>query len=191
MDLQQKHLQSKQLANDYISWRLAKSGYHQWNIINKIDISKNGKKKLFLMMREMGYEFESKYNSQYMPLIDELDIFLSIIYELFQISPQTNNTNELNESKNNNQVFECNWGRIIGLFAFSGCLAIKCYDQEMPNLIYEVINWLSYFLNDDSRISNWIESKGNWVNIFRVDCNIIYCFHYFDILKSFLMLNRF
>ena len=60
--------------------------------------------------------------------------------------------------------FDCNWGRIVGLFAFSGCLAIKCYEKRIPGLVYDIINWLVQLLSeDDYKISYWIESKGNWV----------------------------
>jgi hypothetical protein len=196
--------QSKQLVTDYIIWRLAKSGYCQWNIMNKLDLNRNSKNLLFATMRQMSYAFELKYTNEYTPLVDQLnlttmanckDIFLNIVIELFQIKTviTANSTNEccINdkndaeslicdsletkfELKNPNTKipqqpptwshFECNWGRIIGLFAFAGCLSIKCYEKRIPGLVHDIINWLVQLLNeDDYKISQWIESKGCWV----------------------------
>ena len=199
MDRQQpaaplQKLQSKHLVNDYIGWRLAKSGYHQWHIINKIDLNQNNKKSLFQMMRQMSYEFERRYNKDYSSLIEQLhlttqanckDVFLSIVIELFDIqascgqhqkaiassgdceSRNSAETNAMHVKSPELTRLVCNWGRIIGLFAFAGCLAIKCYEKKIPNLVYDIINWLTQFLSDEEyKISNWIESKGNWVRIF-------------------------
>ena len=202
---QLQKLQSKQLVTDYISWRLAKSGYHQWNIINRIDLNQNNKKRLFNTMRQISYAFETKYNEKYASLIDQLslttqanckDVFLTIIIELFQVktifSTSQNCTGCTNvecsicdkaESKLfskehsktetplppqqlNLAQLECNWGRIVGLFSFSGCLAIICYEKRMPGLVYDIINWLVQLLNeDDYRINYWIESQGHWVSL--------------------------
>lgn len=194
-------LQSKQLVTDYISWRLAKSGHHQWNIINKIDVNRNSKKVLFLTMRQLSFAFEKKYFNDYSSLIDQLnfttasnckDIFLTIIIELFQIktivlnsfvddckygkSVEENILFEKVESKfsqkNPSKItkssiatqIECNWGRIVGLFSFAGCLAIKCYENRMVSLVYDIINWLVQLLNEEEyKIVFWIESKGCWV----------------------------
>ena len=172
---QNQQFQTKQLVNDYIGWRLAKEGYSQWNVLNKVDTGKNSKIKICLIMRQMAFEFEKRYNSDYLPLSDQFTIstdylnemFPLILAELFQI--KTLNQSIMNESLNQSGSsahqdtgFNCNWCRVIALFSFAGCLALRCYRTETPNSIHEIVEWLIKFLNCDQRVFSWIESKGGW-----------------------------
>jgi hypothetical protein len=186
-------IQTRLLTTDYIIWRLDREGVFS-NVSNgdltfdKIDLKKNSKFKMCTAMRQVSYEFENTYSSVYMPLINQLDLksnglkdlFFSIALELFQINSNSKSRQGvLNDEKsylnrlkrkmsNANPRFECNWGRIVGLFAFSGCLAIKCagdsrdVDSWKQN-IYCIMDWMTQFLNNDSKISSWIENNGGWV----------------------------
>ena len=162
---QTQQFQTKQLVNDYIGWRLATEGYSQWNVANKIDINRNGKIKICQIMRQMAFEFEKRYNSDYLPLADHFNMtatylsetFPLILAELFQINKQDN-------TESVGQSFDCNWCRVIALFGFAGCLAIRCFKSEMPDPIKDITDWTIKFLNCDPRMYNWIVSRGGWVS---------------------------
>lgn len=176
----QKH-QSKQLIQDYIGWRLAKKSYTQWIIFNKIDINKNSKSKFCLMMRQLAYEFEKQYKKahqsfqfQFEPSEANLkDIFNTLINDLFDLSTDSLNLDNdklsencinLNFSLYSKDTFnlKCNWSKLIGLFAFSGCLAIQLYELKADSLIYSLNDLLVDFINNDKRIFTWISSQGSW-----------------------------
>jgi hypothetical protein len=177
MQENEQRFQTKQLVQDYIGWRLAHEGYSHWGISNRIDLNRNTKIRICMIMRQMAIEFEQKYNSDYMPLGQHFDftpenidvIFPLILAELFQIKPfrlelidvncEINNQYDINE-----MLFESNWCRIIALFSFSGCLSVRCYNEELPTSINTIEEWLIKFLNHDRRIFNWIKSKGGWVS---------------------------
>jgi hypothetical protein len=182
MDLQT--LQSKLIISDYIFWRLAMSvGYSEWNIHNKIDISKNNKTNLCIVMRRVAFTFEKQYNCTFPEKTLSESFHLSsancratlqrIINELFSLKNVTVNgtssKNDLIYSKeslqmnNNDDDLVINWSKIISLFAFSGCLAIRCYKNEMQYLVHRIIEWLINFFNNNSKVFNWIERNGNWV----------------------------
>jgi hypothetical protein len=160
---------TRQLVSDYLGWRLANEGYSQWNIINQVDVTINSRTRICLIMRQMAFEFEKRYNSDYMPMSDQFsmsetylsDTFPLILKELFQIKPfeTAPPTND-----NGQKPFECNWCRVIALFGFAGSLAVRCYRSEMPASIDHIVDWTCRFLNYDSRMFHWIESKGGWVS---------------------------
>jgi hypothetical protein len=195
-------LQTRLLTTDYIIWRLEKEGLFT-NINNnstdnmsssvifeRVDLKKNAKFKICSIMREMSYEFEKLFNNTYFPLIDKLDLkinnskdtFFSIALELFQVNTDDKSTNYFDRFKKRNCItksggrigFECNWGRIVGIFSFAGCLAIKSakitqFESDSniitswKNIIYNIIDWLTQFLNNEPRIFDWIENNGGWV----------------------------
>ena len=196
-------LQTRLLTTDYIIWRLQKEGLFK-NINNqtddmsnsvifeKVDLKKNAKFKICNIMREMSYEFEKLFNNIYVPLVDQLDlktnnfkdIFFSIALELFQVNTNNKSTSYFDRFKRRNSNhnggggigFECNWGRIVGIFSFSGCLAVKSAkiipfesDPNMivswKNIVYNIIDWLTQFLNNEPRIFDWIENNGGWVGL--------------------------
>jgi hypothetical protein len=191
----QKH-QSKQLVQDYISWRLTKAGFVQWNLINKIDLTKNSKIKFCLIMRQLAFDFEKKYENkfvsfkfQFEPSEQNLrDIINAILIDLFDLNTDNYNDYESKESDSDNDQrlsencinlnfgllskenhnLKCTWGKIIGLFAFIGSLVVKCYTMNVSNLIYYLIDLLTDFLNNDKRIFTWINLQGSWVNYLKV-----------------------
>ena len=187
----QKH-QSKQLIQDYLSWRLTRAGFFQWNVLNKVDVNKNSKVKLCLIMRRMALEFEKQYEQlfesftsfQFEPNDNNIrDIFNTVIIELFDFTANDNMFSENKESDNENDNklgencinfsllsreshnLKRTWGKIIGLFSLTGSLAIKFYEINALNLIYCLIDLLTDFINNDKRMFTWISSQGGWVNI--------------------------
>ncbi len=167
---QNQHSQTKQLVNDYLGWRLANEGYTQWNVVNKIDIAKNAKIRICTIMRQMAYEFEKRYNSDFVPVADQFSMtetylnetFPLILGELFQIKPFAENAISSENSSRQTQ-FECNWCRVIALFGFAGSLAVRCFKSEMPASIADIAEWTCKFLNHEPRMYKWIEQKGGWV----------------------------
>ena len=187
----QKH-QSKQIIQDYLSWRLTRAGFSQWNVLNKIDNQKNSKIKLCLIMRRMALEFETQYEQFYASFssfqfepndINIRDIFNTVIIELFDLTVGDNSYSENKESDNENDNrlgencinfslltresynLKCTWGKIIGLFSLTGSLATKFYEMNALNLIYCLVDLLTDFINNDKRMFTWISSQGGWVNI--------------------------
>jgi hypothetical protein len=173
MQKQNQEIQTKQLVNDYLGWRLANEGYTQWKVMNKIDVARNAKTRICLIMRQMAYEFEKRYNSDYVPVADQFSMtqtylnetFPLILGELFQIKPFNNNELNISAEQLSQQqhTFECNWCRVIALFGFAGSLAVRCYKSEMPGSIADIAEWTCKFLNNEPRMYNWIEKKGGWV----------------------------
>ncbi|CAF0851143.1 unnamed protein product [Brachionus calyciflorus] len=152
--------QTKNLLSDYISWRLTKASYDQFSLINKNNLCKNSRIELCLIMRQLAYEFERRYNTEYLPLANQFDLtelnfsdtLNTVINELFQ-------TNENNES---DSKFDCNWGRIIGLFAFIGCLVMHLYEHKRPNLIIRVLDHMEKYLTKEPKMFLWFEQNNFW-----------------------------
>ena len=179
----QKH-QSKQIIQDYLSWRLTRAGFSQWNVLNKIDNQKNSKIKLCLIMRRMALEFETQYEQFYASFssfqfepndINIRDIFNTVIIELFDLTVGDNSYSENKESDNENDNrlgencinfslltresynLKCTWGKIIGLFSLTGSLATKFYEMNALNLIYCLVDLLTDFINNETGRSNWLK----------------------------------
>lgn len=153
--------QTKELVNDYIGWRLAKAGYSEWHLTCKLNLTQSGKDPLCQAMRKLAYEFEMTYATNYLPLGTQLnpsesnlqEIFNAILIDLFDLKCANGN---------------CNWGRIVALFAFSACLAISCYEKDLARLVYEIRDWLVEFLLKNTVVQNWFRSQGYWVRVFLV-----------------------
>ncbi|RNA12656.1 bcl-2 1 isoform X1 [Brachionus plicatilis] len=148
--------QTQSLLSDYLCWRLIKSGHSNLSIVNKENLEKNSKLDLCLIIRQLGYQFEIKYNSQYLALATRLEInafnykqVLGIIFnELFEL--------EYENGKN------FNWGRIIGLFSLAGCLVMRLYEDKVQNLIPNVLECINFFLTKNSRIRLWFHENNYW-----------------------------
>ena len=151
--------QTKLLVQDYVGWRLAKAGHTQWHRNNKTDLERNSTIKLFAAMRMMALKFETVYRQQHIELtvFNCKDTFTAIVCQLFELDNGA-------VSDEPNKYICCNWGRIVGLLAFTGCLAIQLFNKQSVNLIYSLTSLLVDFLNNDKRLFEWIESNGGWVN---------------------------
>jgi hypothetical protein len=166
--MQSHKCRSKQLAQDYVSWRLTKAGYTQWHLIYKCDLHENGKTRLCVAMRRMAYEFEKHYNLAhstsmvgqfYLNANNCHDTFLCVVHNLFKGFKDAGSS-----SNSSSGALAAKWGRIIALFSFAGLLACRCYEENMPNLVYNIIDWLCDLLNEDSVVQVWIESSGGWAS---------------------------
>lgn len=183
------HEQTRQIACDYIFWRVLKAGYHPILLIkaNQVDLCKNSQSKLFLQIRLIAYEFETRYNDVYLPMCDLFNFndtncrgtFLEIVNHLFSEHSENNNYQQNCGSgyfselphHNQNQFYEseknstdmCNWGRILAIISFAGCMAIKCCEDQVSNQVESIIDWLYYFLNEDARVCKWMSKEENWV----------------------------
>lgn len=166
MNITNQKKETKYLVEDYIAWRLAKSGYHHWHRVNKIDLKMNTQNKLCTAMRHMAYKFEKVYEAEFKEELDITnfncrDTFLALISELFEMSNKEYDNNKTSVLLSVSS-FNCNWGRVIGMFAFAGSLAIKCYEKQLSNVIYLICDLQIEFLNNEKQIYAWIESQGSW-----------------------------
>jgi hypothetical protein len=182
--------QTKLLVQDYITWRLTKAGYHHWHLNNKINLEKNGKNKLYHAMRLIAFRFEQIHNLNEANKCKEIkcqiepslfnckDTFDAIAFKLFTDYDNNKNSQillnkfDISDYKDdsklnnlNNLNFNCSWGRIIAIFSYSSTLAIECYENHSPNLVYTIMALLSDFLINNKHIYSWIEAKGSWVTI--------------------------
>ncbi len=121
--------QTKRLVEDYVAWRLAKAGYHSWHMANKVDLKENTRNQICTSMRHLAYKFEKVHSAnQYGVDLIEIttsncrDTFMAVIVELFDLQGmklEVDNDCKLDVEKGS-CGFECDWGRIIGLFSFFG-----------------------------------------------------------------------
>lgn len=152
-------IQTQSLLSDYMCWRLIKSGCSDLNIVNKENLGINSRLDLCLIVRQLGYQFEIKYNNQYLALTGRLEIneynykpaLKIVINELFEL-----------ESENGPKF---NWGRIIGLFALAGCLVLKLFEDKRQNLIPNILEYLNLFLTKNSKIRLWFKQNNYWVKL--------------------------
>lgn len=169
--------ETKLVVCDYLSWRLDKAGYRkQLCYLSDMAVdSGSHTHNLCLVVRRLALELEKCYRANYpKSLSDHLhlvgnncrDLYLSILIDLFQLDSSLMGD------------FDCNWGRIIALISFSGCLAVKCCEVNSPEQVASIRDWLVDFLTNDARIRRWLESRGYWV-----------CIKLYDLLDTYWILS--
>ena len=140
-------LTSRLLVADYIKCRLRKDDLHShWP--NCPRLAEPGQ--VQFCMRAIGSELENRYSEVFVAMANSLNItpntaqitYFAVVQELF-----------------NDGV---NWGRIVALFAFSGCLAVHCVKKEMSSVVDQILEWTSEFL--ENRLHGWITQHGGWVS---------------------------
>eukprot|EP00118_Oscarella_pearsei_P009513 m.54964 g.54964 ORF g.54964 m.54964 type:complete len:191 (+) comp34436_c0_seq3:23-595(+) len=52
------------------------------------------------------------------------------------------------------------WGRVVALYAFSGCLAVECVKRDLRNYVGSVSGWSSEFMTEN--LVEWIRANGGW-----------------------------
>lgn len=64
-----------------------------------------------------------------------------------------------------NRVFDngIDWSKIYLLFAFCGKLSISCLHRNISQVIPNVSDWLTVYI--DSRLSKWIKNNGTWTYV--------------------------
>jgi len=137
---------SRYLVVDYLHHRLQKVGY-TWTTCPPLLPQPT---KIHLTIRSMGDEFEDRYRTQFEELSDQLQIAHHTAYSTFSTTAE--------ELFLNGGV---NWGRIVALFAFSGCLACRFCEQHLTELITSLVDWTATYL--EHNLGQWINSHGGWV----------------------------
>ena len=56
---------------------------------------------------------------------------------------------------------DVNWGRIVSLITFTGVVAHHFVEQEQPEMVCELIQWLLEFIR--VHLITWIIERGGWV----------------------------
>ncbi len=154
-----------------MAWRVAKAGYHNWHQANKVDLKGNTRNTLCTAMRHLAFKFEKvhQFSDQLeVTAFNCRDIFAAVIAELFDLEdlkqPEAGHDCKLDVEEKRALGFGCDWGRVIGLFALVGTLAVQCLDKQADSLIYTLIELQVEFLSGDKRIFGWIEAQGGWVS---------------------------
>jgi hypothetical protein len=165
---------NKQLVSDYFSWRLIKSNINNVNLITKYELGKNSKVKLFILMRHLAHDFETRFNlknsnlTQQVYLADEncKDFFLMAMFEFFyqDMIEQENKQLSLESATKFNRVFKCSWNRIVSMFAIGGFLAVQCYENGKERLVLKLAESIEEVLNDCEDLVKWMQLNGNWVS---------------------------
>uniref|UniRef100_A0A3B3ZN55 Bcl-2 Bcl-2 homology region 1-3 domain-containing protein n=1 Tax=Periophthalmus magnuspinnatus TaxID=409849 RepID=A0A3B3ZN55_9GOBI len=99
-------------------------------------------------LRDSANEFELRFSRAFSDLHRQLHITPATAYQSFESVMD--------------EVFRdgVNWGRVVGLFAFGGALAVECVDKEMSTLVARIVTWMTVYL--DEHIQDWIDSQGGW-----------------------------
>jgi hypothetical protein len=135
----------RSIAADYIKYRLQSKGFTWENDGRQEDVSPNN---IQSSIRVLGDEFEVRFRNRFDYLICLLDItddnaydtFTAIVHGLF--------------------ADDINWGRIVALFGFSGCFAVRCFELNRPHLVDNLLEWLTTYV--DTQLSGWINTHDNW-----------------------------
>ena len=138
---------SRVIVADYMHHRLRRNGM-QWPNSCPVDLP-TSPGRVERAMRSLGEEFEERYQQVFNEMCQQLHItpnnaeatFATIVGELFSDGIK--------------------WGRIVALFSFGGCLAVECVQKEMPNLVDQVLEWTTRYV--DLNLMPWIQQNGGWV----------------------------
>ncbi|KAK2145887.1 hypothetical protein LSH36_649g01030 [Paralvinella palmiformis] len=104
-----------------------------------------------LTMRAIGDEFEDRYREVFEEMSNQLHISPSNARQTFH--------GVVNELFND----EVNWGRIVALFSFGATLAVQCVQKDMPELVDQLVDWITQYLDDN--LYSWIQEHNGWVSI--------------------------
>ena len=136
------------LVADYVSHHLRKHNV-PWRADADAGAAEPGP--VELTMRAIGDEFEDRYREVFEEMSSQLHVtpnnaqqtFHGVVGELF-----------------NDEV---NWGRIVALFSFGATLAVQCVENDMPELVDQLIDWITQYLDDN--LYSWIQEHNGWVSI--------------------------
>lgn len=132
------------LVCDYINYRITKEG-RLW-IERPPEIDYERPDLVCVVQRNLGDEFELRYDDIFEDLCDRLQItpsnayatFLGVCQELFHDGVR--------------------WGRICALVTFAGSLAAQCHKKQIPQLVGCIADWAASYL--ETHLSTWIENNG-------------------------------
>lgn len=136
---------ARTIVEDYIRYCLAKKGLNWHN--GQRDVTPN---EIQQAMRAMGDEFETRFSNSF-DMINRLEITPDTAYQTFRAIVT--------------EIFAdgVNWGRVVALFGFGGKLSVKCVQQNMPQLVNSIVDWVSDYV--DTNLKSWITSNNGWVSV--------------------------
>ncbi|KAK3103484.1 hypothetical protein FSP39_019575 [Pinctada imbricata] len=137
---------SRNLAADYINYRLQKHGF-SWENRPSIENQNNGLP-VCQAIRAMGDEFEERFQEQFDCMVNQLHITQNTAYPTFQRVVEELFSNGTN------------WGRVVALFGFGGAIAVQCVEKGMPQIVDNIVDWVSTYI--DYTLEEWIRSQGGW-----------------------------
>lgn len=137
---------SRTIAEDYIRYSLEKNGLSWHN--GQRDATPN---QIQQAMRAMGDEFETRFSHSFDDMISRLEITPDTAYQTFRTIVT--------------EIFAdgVNWGRVVALFGFGGKLSVKCVQQNMPQLVNSIVDWVSDYV--DTNLKSWIAANNGWVSV--------------------------
>jgi hypothetical protein len=140
----------RSIAADYIKYRLQSHGFTWENDGRQENVSPNNIQSL---IRVLGDEFEVRFENRYAYLISQLTITDDNAYDTFTASVR--------------ELFAggINWGRIVALFGFSGCFAVRCFELNRPHIVDNLLEWLTTYV--DTQLSGWINTHDNWQGLLK------------------------
>ncbi|CAF1257418.1 unnamed protein product, partial [Didymodactylos carnosus] len=136
---------TRSVVSDYIYWRL-----HNSTNIEIANILTTEPNRINILMRQLANESEIAYRFR------SANIFPTDI----PIIPANIHATFLDIVENLFSDGICNWGRIIMLISYSGMIALKCYEHNMPAMINLIIEWTEHYIDND--LKQWIDSQKAW-----------------------------
>jgi len=153
------------------------------HVIEASDDSRSSNLKISI--RTITYEYERRYERNFPDVLEQLratfvtpdniaKILQRLSRSLFRLqlnkSRQNINSNHSDQLNNNNNPMlnigyasDFNWGHVIGLLFFSGVLAEHAVERDCPELVEQIISWVSVFF--DTELAGWMEKNGGWETI--------------------------
>lgn len=156
---------SYKLAADYMKFKLSTVGYVWPNGIETPDDMECAQAKKD--MRALGAEFEQRYADVFDNMVESLQITPNSLFPTFM-----GVTDELFADG-------IRWGRIVGLYAFAGNLAVECMHHNMPHMVASLIHWVSHYV--ETRLADWIAENEGWVKL------NLHCFDFHSLICSIRM----
>lgn len=138
---------SRLIVADYINYRLERHGF-VWENHPPLETRTSSVQET---LRKLCIDFEERFRPQFSDMIDQLQLTPNTVYQSFHQIIQ--------------EVFsegDVNWGRVLVLFGFGGVMAVDCVDNNMPQFVDSIVDWVSTYL--DNQLSQWISSHGGWVS---------------------------
>uniref|UniRef100_A0A0B7AMK5 Apoptosis regulator Bcl-2 family BH4 domain-containing protein n=1 Tax=Arion vulgaris TaxID=1028688 RepID=A0A0B7AMK5_9EUPU len=136
---------TRAIVVDYLKYRLDSCGYSWDNDGRQSNITPNPVQSA---MRRLGDDFEERYNSRFVDMIQKLNItsdnasdtFTAIMDEIFTDG--------------------VNWGRVIALFGFSGRFAVYCFEHDMDEMVDHIVELVTAYV--DNTLRDWMLNHNNW-----------------------------
>ncbi|KAK3588706.1 hypothetical protein CHS0354_026023 [Potamilus streckersoni] len=131
------------IVSDYINYRLKKGGY-VWSTSPKITVPDN---EVLLTVRRICDEFEERFSNQ----------FRDMCSSCAQVDVNAESLNLVFEELIGKEL---NWGRVVGILAFSGVMALQCMLSGQANKVDYIVDWTCSFIS--KRVEPWTREHNGW-----------------------------